>query len=184
MGFFSRNADSVKGEQPAAAPPALPATTTSNNAQRPQPSPPQQQQQQQPSAADLDIIGGAHIAGGSQPSSPIGRSQRSAASSSSSFSDWPRTSQELIDGFDNQAHVKLDYVLGTAAYAFGGAMHVAAQSTVLATLSMWTAGTCFLMNAQLRKANGPTADVFQYEFDRREKSRKCKKNINLFLRKC
>ena len=109
-----------------------------------------------PSPSDLEIIGGAH------EQQQAARS-RTNGTSSSSMSEWPRTSQELIDGFDNQTHIKLDYLVGTAAYAFGGAMHVAAQSTMLATVSMWTAGTCFFMNAQLRKANGPTADVFHYE---------------------
>lgn len=71
--------------------------------------------------------------------------------------------QSLINSFSNQAHIKIDYLASFAAYGFGSAMHVMGQGTALSTLSMWVAGSCFLMTSQQRWALGPTTDALHFE---------------------
>lgn len=68
-----------------------------------------------------------------------------------------------VNSFQNQLHVKIDWIAAIAAYGFGSAMHVHGQSTGLCTLSMWLAGNAFIMNSQYRGVYGPTSDAFRYE---------------------
>ncbi|KAF8295464.1 hypothetical protein TcYC6_0093640 [Trypanosoma cruzi] len=64
--------------------------------------------------------------------------------------------QELEQGItaflrSNARHKVADVLLALSAYTFGGLMHVRGQGTALTSLSMWTSGTTFLLNMQVRK---------------------------------
>ncbi|CAD2218431.1 hypothetical protein, conserved [Angomonas deanei] len=51
----------------------------------------------------------------------------------------------------NQRHMYADAVCGSAAYVFSALQHVQGQSSALTLLSMWTAGTTFLVSIASRK---------------------------------
>ncbi|KAG8348978.1 hypothetical protein ERJ75_000141700 [Trypanosoma vivax] len=54
----------------------------------------------------------------------------------------------------NNRHKALDGLLAVAAYTFSGLIHFRGQSTVLVSLSLWTAGTTYLINLQARRLLG------------------------------
>nr|CCD11954.1 unnamed protein product [Trypanosoma congolense IL3000] len=51
----------------------------------------------------------------------------------------------------NRRHKVADAVLALVAYTFSGFIYMYGQGTALTTLSMWAAGTTFLLNMQVRK---------------------------------
>lgn len=73
------------------------------------------------------------------------------------------TPLERVNSFSNQLHIKVDWAAALGAYGFGSGMHVLGQGTPLCTMSMWLAGTCFIMNSQNRAVCGPGSDIFQFE---------------------
>ncbi|KEG14472.1 hypothetical protein DQ04_00451110 [Trypanosoma grayi] len=62
-------------------------------------------------------------------------------------------SEESSSSFlrSNKRHKIADVVLAVSAYTFSGLLHVHGQSTALTSLSMWAAGTTYLLNMQVRK---------------------------------
>lgn len=51
----------------------------------------------------------------------------------------------------NTRHMYADVVIGTSAYTLSGLQHMHGQSNALGLLSIWAAGTTFMMNVGLRK---------------------------------